>query len=56
MKSDSTIAPAPLKQIAQAFLKQIGLYQRLRSSCVFAYLLKSLLMENLITSPIIVKA
>jgi FkbM family methyltransferase len=34
MKSDSTIAPAPLKQIAQAFLKQIGLYQRLRSSCV----------------------
>jgi FkbM family methyltransferase len=35
MKSDSTIEPAPLKQMAQALLKQIGLYQRLRSSCIY---------------------
>ena len=35
MKSALTIAPTPFKQIAQAFLKQIGLYQRLRSSCIY---------------------
>jgi FkbM family methyltransferase len=37
MKPNSTIAPAPLKQVAQAFLKQIGLYQRLRSSCIYDF-------------------
>jgi FkbM family methyltransferase len=37
MKSSPTIASAPLKQIAQVFLKQIGLYQRLRSSCIYDF-------------------
>jgi FkbM family methyltransferase len=35
MKSHPTAAPLPLKQCAQAFLKHMGIYQRLKSSFVY---------------------